>query len=206
VSDAATDAASDDAAETGAAADDGATEGTPTRSRRATWVPWATAGVLFVFAVVLAVVAASLQGQLSAERDDRREVERVAGELTAALLTYDHRDLEGWRARVLAHSTGSFRRTFEDTYKASLEPIVTEAQASSTGTVKDIFLGEIDNGSATAIVVASTVAEGNAGRRRGFDTYVQLDLVEVDGRWRVNDVTNLNLGGSESAGDGNAAP
>jgi Mce-associated membrane protein len=168
--------------------------------------PWFAAVALFVLAVVLAVLAATFRSDLAAERDDRDEVQRVSGELATALLTYDYRDLEGWKERVLVNATGSFRRTFEDTFSASLEPIVTEVQGSSTATVKEIFLGDISDSSSTAIVVADTVANGTAGRRSSFDTYIQLDLVKVGDRWKVNDVTNLNLGQPEGAGGGNGTP
>ena len=168
--------------------------------------PWFAAVALFILAVVLAVLAATFRSDLAAERDDRDQVQRVSGELATALLTYDYRDLDGWKERVLVNATGTFRRTFEDTFSASLEPIVTEVQGSSTATVKEIFLGDITESSSTAIVVADTVANGTAGRRSSFDTYIQLDLVKVGERWKVNDVTNLNLGQPEGAGGGNGTP
>ncbi|HEX7167204.1 MAG TPA: hypothetical protein VF230_09510 [Acidimicrobiales bacterium] len=169
---------------------------------RSAAVRWVAAGVAFFLAVAAVAFALSSRQQLADERDGREQVERVSGQLAAALLTYDYRELDEWKERVLVNATGKFRREFEETFASSLEPIVTEVKATSRATVTDVYVGPIDDGAASAIVVANAIAEGTAGRRTTLASYIQLDLVEVDGRWRVDGVTNLNLG----QGDGNAGP
>lgn len=156
----------------------------------------AVVALLGVVAVALGLVAASLQGTLSAERDDRAEVSRVAGTMAAALLTYDYEDLDSARERVLSLSTGKFRTEYRTAFEG-LRTLLSEAKASSRGTVTDVYI-RLDEAEPTAgaIVVVNTVAEGTAGRRATVASYIQLDLVKVDGRWRVDGVTNLNFGGS----------
>ena len=170
---------------------------TPRRSPRTAWI--AATAVLFVAVVALAVVAASQRATLAAERDDRKEIERVSGELATALLTYDYEDLDASRDRVLARATGKFRKEYESAFESGLKTLLTETKATSKGTVTDIYISDIDRATASTIVVANAVADGTAGRRASLASYIQLDLVEVEGRWRVDGVTNLTFG--QTAGE-----
>ena len=166
-------------------------------------------GPLLLFLAALAVLAtavvATVQRQaLAAERDDRKEIERVSGELATALLTYDFEDLDASRDRVLARSTGKFRKEYEDAFESGLRTLLTETKATSRGTVTDIYVSEIDDSAASTIVVANAVADGTAGRRASLSSYIQLDLVEVGGRWRVDGVTNLTFAQGRDASSGTA--
>ena len=167
-------------------------EGGARAASRAGWM--AATAVLFVAAVVLALVAANQRAALTAERDDRKEIERVSGELATALLTYDYEDLEASRDRVLSRATGKFRKEYESAFESGLKTLLTETKATSKGTVTDIFVSDVEDSTASSIVVANAVADGTAGRRASLASYIQLDLVEVGGRWRVDGVTNLTFG------------
>ena len=171
----------------------------PSRGR---WLLGGLAFVAVAAALVLAVVAAVQRQELAEERDDRLEIERVSGELATALLTYDFEDLDASRDRVLARSTGKFRKEYEEAFESGLRTLLTETRATSQGTVTDIYVSRIEDATASTIVVANAVADGTAGRRASLASYIQLDLVEVGGRWRVDGVTNLTFGrdtGSSSA-------
>ncbi len=152
----------------------------------------ALAVVFAAVAVLLAVVTVRLQSDLEEVRGDRAEVERVAGQFSEALLTYDHRDLDVARDRVLALSTGRFRREYEEAFEG-LAALVEGFEASSTATVKAIFVGDISDGAAQAITVVDALVEGTAGPRPLLDSYIRLDLVKVDGAWRVDFVTSLTF-------------
>lgn len=154
----------------------------------------ALAAGLFVASVALAALAAVLATRLEAERAGHRDVEQVAGQFAEALLTYDFNNLEAAKRRVLSLSTGKFRKEYEQAFAGGLDVLLQETKATSTGTVTDVFVGSIEDGSATAIAVANAVAEGTAGTKRTVASYIQLDLVRVGGRWRVDGVTNLNFG------------
>ena len=169
----------------------------PKRSTKPWWV--AASALLFVAVVALALVAASQRAELAEERDDRKEIERVSGELATALLTYDYEDLEASRDRVLSRATGKFRKEYESAFESGLKTLLTETKATSKGTVTDIYLSDIQDSTASTIVVANAVADGTAGRRASLASYIQLDLVEVEGRWRVDGVTNLTFG--QTAGE-----
>jgi hypothetical protein len=172
-------------------------EAAPKRSAKPWWI--AATALLFVAVVGLALVAASQRATLAEERDDRKEIERVSGELATALLTYDYEDLEASRDRVLSRATGKFRKEYESAFESGLKTLLTETKATSKGTVTDIYLSDIQDSTASTIVVANAVADGTAGRRASLASYIQLDLVEVEGRWRVDGVTNLTFG--QTAGE-----
>lgn len=148
-----------------------------------------------IVAAGLAVLAAGLQGRLHDERQERDDIARVAGSMAAALLTYDYEDLDTARDRVLSLSTGKFRSEYRNAF-SGLQTLLREAKASSKGSVTDVYVSDADASAASAIVAVNTVAEGAAGRRATVASYIQLDLVRVDGRWLVDGVTNLNFGGA----------
>jgi Mce-associated membrane protein len=196
VTDADADAPTDDAAvdeeDAEVVAVDAAAE---TGARRRPGLLPAIAFVLVLAVLSLAVLATVQRQQLASERDDREEIERVSGELATALLTYDFEHLDASRDRVLARATGKFRKEYETAFDGGLRTLITQTKAKSRGTVTDIYVGDVEDGAASVIVVANAVADGTGGRRASLGSYIQLDLVEVAGRWRVDGVTNLTFGG-----------
>lgn len=153
---------------------------------------WVLAAVFLVSTVLLAVVAVGLKADKDELVDGRAEVEEVAGRFVHALLAYDHRDMDGFREQVLALTAPPFSEQFETAVDGLEAGIVAGAQVS-TPTVEDVFVTEVEDGTATAIVVYGRVVDGTAGQREESNLYVRLGLVTRDGAWRVNDVVNLNL-------------
>lgn len=154
--------------------------------------------VLGLACLGFAVLAAVSTSRLDHERGDREAVEDVSGRFASALLTYDYQDLPAAKKRVLALSTGKFRREYEQAFSNGLDVLFKETKATSAGTVTDVFVGPIDNGTVTVIAVVDAVAKGATGGRRLVSSYVELQLVKVDGVWKVDGVTNLNLGAGAS--------
>jgi Mce-associated membrane protein len=174
-----------------AAEPDGAEPAPGHRARQ----PWRTVAALaLVAAVGLGLLAAVLGGRLNDERSERRAVQDASGRFASALLTYDFNDLPRAKQRVLALSTGKFRREYEQAFDGGLDTLFRETQARSAGTVTDVFVGEIEDGSVTTIAVVDAVARGTTGSRRLISSYIELQLVKVKGEWKVDGVTNLNLG------------
>lgn len=170
---------------------------TPGRRR-----PVLLTAALFGLSVGLAVLAAFLANRLDAERDRDDDIREVAGQFTAAFLTYDFERLEQSKDRVLDLATGNFKRQYEKVFTGGLDVLLKETKARSEATVTDIYLGEVVDDTATAIVVADAKAEGAAGSRRTIASYVRLELVKVGGRWRVDGVTNLDFGQGAGTGAG----
>lgn len=169
------------------------------RARRLT----VACAVLFALTAALAVVAATLYARLDEERSRTDEVERVAGQFAAAVASYDFRNLDAAKRDVLALSTGAFRKDYEAKF-ADLKTVLEATKASSTTTVKEVYLGPIEGDQATAFVVVDLEVQGSSGRRQLVNEYLELSLVHVRAGWRVDNVRNLNLGRLVQAGAGGA--
>ena len=170
--------------------------------RRLPALLWAALAVLTAVAVITSVLAASATAARNRDRADRRAVEEVAGRLATALSTYDYRDFEATKRRVLALSTGAFASEYERAVGA-LASLIDQTKATSEATAGDVFVGNLGGGKASAIVVLEIRASGVGGPRVSVDNYVDLSLVKVEGEWKVDGVRNLNLGvagGAPSAG------
>ena len=157
--------------------------------RRTTWAPWALAFVFLATAIVMTFVAASLNQDLDEARTGDREVAQVAGRFAAALFTYDHTDVERTREEVLSLATGGFREEYEQAFEGGIDVFIEETEASSTVTVKDVLVGPVEDGTATAVAVIDTSADGAGGPRDLRNLYLRLDLVRVEGEWKVASVT-----------------
>jgi hypothetical protein len=154
--------------------------------------------VLGLACLGFAVLAAVSTSRLDNERKDREAVEEASGRFASALLTYDYQDLATAKKRVLALSTGKFRKEYTQAFDNGLDTLFRETQARSAGTVSEVFVGQIADGTVTTIAVVDAVARGSAGGRRLVSSYVELQLVKVDGVWKVDGVTNLNLAAGAS--------
>jgi hypothetical protein len=163
-----------------------------TASRTAFRAAVALAIVFFVGTVVAAIFAAQQHRQLQKSKDARAGVEQVASRMTSALLTYDYRDLDKTKTAVLGLSSGKFRTDYEQNF-GGLASLFTTTKGQSTATVKDVFVSGIDHDTATAIVVFDERTQGTSGPHLNVDLYLRLSLVKQSGRWRVDDVTNLNF-------------
>lgn len=151
-------------------------------------------------AVLLGLVAIALALVLASRPtgDERVDsVRRAAGEFGAALVTYDFRDPGVHRDRVLALATGSFRSEYEEAFDRGLADIITEVEAVAEGFVDDVYVSDLDDERAQAIVVVDIEHEGVSGPRSLRDVYFLLALVEVNGVWKVDQVTDLNFATSE---------
>lgn len=160
--------------------------------RAATVIAVVLAVVFFASTVVLAIAAAGLKADKDELIDGRAEVASTAGRFVEALLSYDHRDAEGFRTSVLAYTAPPFTGQFEVAV-VQLQEQFEGLEAVSQPTIKDVFVTEVADGAADAIVVYDRVVDGTGGPRRETNMYVRLGLIETGGGWRVNDVTNLTL-------------
>jgi hypothetical protein len=158
-------------------------------------------------ALVLAVTSVTLGVLLARGTDDPAgEVRAAAGRFGEALLTYDFEDPEANRDAVLALSTGSFRSDYDDAFADGLAELITQVEARSRAIVKDVFVSEVERGTASAIVLLDLESDGAGGPRTIPDVYFQLGLVRVEGTWLVDQVINLNLSQQPAGGAPEGAP
>jgi hypothetical protein len=153
-------------------------------------------------AVVLAIASAAL-AVVAARRDDGQAREdslrRSASAVGTALLSYDYHDPSAHRKAVLALSTGSFRNEYQQAFDQGLGQLITKVKATSVGTVKDVYVSQVDDDGGQAIVVADVTTKGASGTHTLYDVYVLLTFVDAKGTWKVDDVTDLNFAQADAA-------
>jgi Mce-associated membrane protein len=94
---------------------------------------------------------------------------------------------------VSSLSTGSFRSEYEHTFDQGLGQLIEKVKATAVATVKDIYVSKIDSDGGQAIVVADVTTKGPSGTHTLYDQYVLLSFVRSGGKWKVDDVTDLNF-------------
>lgn len=153
----------------------------------------ALAALSFALAVVAAIASTSDNG-------DKREAEvrRAAGAFGTAILDYDFENVAGWKRNVTQLSTGVFKKQFAE-YSESLATIFVNTKNVSEVRDVEVFLNDVDDDAATAIVVVDTTTSGLSGAGRSVTAYLRLDLVRTGNGWLVDGLTNLNLGAAPSS-------
>jgi Mce-associated membrane protein len=186
-------------------ADSDEPEASPSEPRSRRWVPWLVAAALALACLVSLLVAADAQSDARSERDDREAVLEAASRLTTAMVTYDYRDFDATKKRVFELSTGVFRQQYEEG-AGSVAESVRLAQGTSEGVVRDVFLSEIDDGRARAVVHFDIRGSGIGGTRDQIGNFIDLSLVKVEGRWLVDGVQHLNFPLGQTVPNGAAPP
>ena len=96
--------------------------------------------------------------------------------------------------RLLALATGSFRSEYQDFLdQGGLTDLIKNLKAEAQGFVKDVYVSQIDAERAEVIVRLDVTRNGTGGPRTLYDIYELLSFVRVDGRWKVDQVTDLNF-------------
>lgn len=183
------DDAGDEAAESGRA---------PTRRRTG------RALVVVLALVALGAVTAALalwtsRADLQDDVDRRDEVASVAGRFAEALLSYDHEDLDASRREVRDLATSEFADEYVDAFDAGLGGQIESLEATSSATIREVFVSSSTGDTARAVVIADTEIESAAGSRATVGTYLDISLVRLDGRWQVDDVSSVANAGSRLA-------
>lgn len=150
--------------------------------------------LLIVLALVVAAVAvfAWQRGtSLADERDDRREAAQVASDFTTAIQGYDSRDLSATLDAATALATRDYGSQLSDAWFSDLQPIVEQLRARATVDVSEVLLGEISQDAVSAVVNFNADIRSTVGTRRLAGAYLRLDLLKVNGDWKVDDMTFL---------------
>jgi len=111
----------------------------------------------------------------------------VAAEVIEALLDYNSASLDEQSSRLLAKTTGAFRKQYEELLAGELEEVLEETSASSSGDIADgpdVSFETADRATAIARVVQEVTARG-AGTRNVF--YVmRLTLIRSGNDWKAD--------------------
>lgn len=151
---------------------------------RGRWLVGGLAVVLAGLLVAIALVVLSRGSDDDDLSDAQREVARAARAEAVAFLTVDHEDMDPLIDAVLAGATGDFAEQYA-AQRATLMREAIRTEATSTGAVVALGVGDLDDDSATVLVAAnSTVTNTSTGPDGQVRYYrLRLDLVREDGRW-----------------------
>lgn len=174
-----------------AATDEPGTATVPAAPRR---VPWVAVGAL-VLALLAASGVAAWQWQRAGDAHDRidrrADAARTASDFTIALLSYDFDDLDAQGQAVAELATDDFAQEFDEAMDAGLAASIEELQARASASITDVMVGEVPGDRARAVVVADSEITSEAGERASTDTYLDVSMVFLDGRWQVDDVRTV---------------
>jgi hypothetical protein len=157
------------------------------------WVRWAAIGTAAVV-IVLAVVAVTQRqhaDDLTATARDRTAAERVAGEFSETLFTFDaaHPTANLDRLKVLA--TKAYQPKVDDARQTALAGGTGAAQqASMRSHVTDVYLTELDGDHAHAVTRAEWQLVAS-DQTLVLDLYLQIDLKREGGSWKVDTVSAI---------------
>ncbi|WP_100497388.1 hypothetical protein [Geodermatophilus chilensis] len=162
---------------------------------------------------VLCAVAAVALGLLSWQRPAREFVDPAvfdaARESVEALYAYDYRDSEGSVQGKLDVLTGSLRDQYETDLQSGIIDTYEQVSATTRYEVADVGLQQVDADQTTATVVVfgqyvvESVNSGTQAPPEGSECTVtpegaqsctqtvQLQLMDVDGTWKISELTLL---------------
>ncbi len=147
--------------------------------------------VLVVVAVVIAVWQWRRADDLADTESTRRDIAAAAGAFGEALLTYDHEDLTTARDRVIALATDRFAEEYTAAFTGGLAEAITDLQATSDASVRDVYVTDVVDDSAKAVVTLDSEVNSTAGTRRTINSYLDMTLLRVGGEWRIDSVTSV---------------
>ena len=183
-----------EAGEEGEAADGAAPIASAAGPRRHGWLAPAAVGLVVALVLGAAIAFGLVQrgevDDLEAERDDARSARQVSAAFGEAYLSYDFDDVDASGERVLALATDRFAEDFRSTRAPGIEELFSNIRTTTRATTTDVFLGDVGNGRARALVVVDVDAESDAtGLQTLNDLTFVLELVEVGDAWRVDAVS-----------------
>ncbi|TDD08188.1 hypothetical protein E1292_11920 [Nonomuraea deserti] len=140
---------------------------------------------------ISAAQARDARAALEAERALRLEVSGAAGAFSKALLSYDYQDLQTTRSALAAQATGDFLSTYDAAFGGAMAQVIVKLKATSQATVREVYLADVDEATAHAIVVVDQQVNTSEAIRSVKDSHLKISLVKEKGTWKIHDVTVL---------------
>ncbi|MEU4224200.1 hypothetical protein AB0F17_07900 [Nonomuraea sp. NPDC026600] len=129
--------------------------------------------------------------RLESERALRLEVSGAASSFGKALLSYDYQDLQATRATLTAQATGDFLATYDEAFGGAMAQVIVKLKAVSQANVREVYLSDVDEATAHAIVVVDQQVNTSEAIRSVKDSHLKISLVKEKGVWKVHDVSVL---------------
>ena len=153
--------------------------------------PRALVVLLLLIAVTVAVVQWRHAHELGDRAHARRRVATVAGEFGESLLSYNYQHLADAQKRLFRNGTKRFAQEYSGAFAGGLEAAITGLQATSTASVRDVYVTDVVGRSARAVVTLDSEVRSSAATRRTVSSYLDMGLVLQKGRWKVDTVISV---------------
>ncbi|MET9240450.1 hypothetical protein [Nonomuraea sp. NPDC003709] len=135
--------------------------------------------------------AEDARARLESERALRLEVSGAASAFSKALLSYDYQNLQNTRSTLAAQATGDFLATYDAAFGGAMAQVIVKLKATSQATVREVYLADVDEATAHAIVVVDQQVNTSEAIRSVKDSHLKISLVKEKGTWKIHDVTVL---------------
>jgi hypothetical protein len=174
--------------------------------RRWGWLlPW----VLLALALVAIVLLALQTQQLQADDAAREDVERISGTFMLTLTNWDGTEsMAETREELRAAGTDRFAGEVDELFGTTEDLAgLAEIGARSEGEVRRSFVQEVDGDRAsTLVVVLQRLSSDMSDQPEIAVRYAEIELLEVGGEWRVDDVELLVDATQQEPGDAAVTP
>ncbi|MFI9837054.1 hypothetical protein ACIHFD_08470 [Nonomuraea sp. NPDC051941] len=140
---------------------------------------------------ISATQAEDARARLESERALRLEVSGAASAFSKALLSYDYQNLQNTRSTLAAQATGDFLATYDAAFGGAMAQVIVKLKATSQATVREVYLADVDEATAHAIVVVDQQVNTSEAIRSVKDSHLKISLVKEKGTWKIHDVTVL---------------
>ncbi len=109
------------------------------------------------------------------------------GSETLAFLAVDHTKMDELTKRVLAGSTGTFKKQYTASLKSLKETAVSQ-ESISKGRVDEIGLSEVEPRSATVFVAAGSKVQNKGTKGKVEDRFwrIKLTMAKQGSRWLIS--------------------
>ena len=132
----------------------------------------------------------SNDGRVIPSDSARHRVVAVAEQFCLRVDAFNGDDADTYRKLVTEMLTTKYKKAF-DTEFAAIEQLGIQKGQTGKGTIVASGVGEMDDDSATVLVVHDNTITSSAGTTQRHSRW-SIDLVKVDGKWLVDDFTPVS--------------
>ncbi|HEU4480376.1 MAG TPA: hypothetical protein VFS18_00700 [Actinomycetota bacterium] len=158
------------------------------RLKKLSWrviVPW----TLFVLTAAAAVTFFVLWQEKLSEEEARDEVTEVARSFISALTNFSADTIETDATEIRSYAVGDFEEEAETFFGGRAIEAIQEAEASSTGEIRSLFVQSLDDDEASIFGVVEETVENSSLPEAQTDTLrLEVGLIETSSGWKVNRV------------------
>lgn len=156
-------------------------------------LPW----TLFAIAAAFAILFGMLWLQDVREEDELDEVRATAQRFALALTNFSADTIDEDVEEIKAFATGTFAEEVDTFFGPEAVDAIEEADASSTGEVRGLFVQDHDDGRASVFAVVDETIQNTVLDDPQSDILrLEMGLTRTDGDWKIDRVDIFQAPGS----------